>query len=192
MNGAEESEFKVFVTNQFGAKQLWDKEGFIGEFRNSNNNVIVADDGIKRRDSRTPELWYMTLSDPELINRAMKYPGFGKMFNVTDKEPVWNTLKNLKTLSDPNAASAVASQTKAIEADMEAKVKAGVESGKEDLKNIYKEKSRRYAYLFSQVAKKGGAIMKDADPVLVNEFKELQEFLGIDEMPEEEEEPVTQ
>lgn len=189
----EEKKFTVFVTNQFGAKQLWDAEGFIGKFENSNNNIIIADDGIKRRDSRTPELWYMVLSDAGLIERAKRYPGFGKMFNITEQQPVWNTLNNLKTLSDPNAASAVTNKSKEIEADQEAKIKKGIESGKEDLKNVYKEKSRRYAQLFSLVAKKGGAIMKDADPVLVDEFKLLQEELGIEEMADEpEEEAVAQ
>ena len=54
--------FTVFVTNQYGAKVLFDSQGEIGRFRDSYNNVIQgADDGIKRRAGNA--LWYMILEN---------------------------------------------------------------------------------------------------------------------------------
>ena len=164
----------VFVTNQYGAKVLFDSKGLIGKFRNSNNNIVTSDDGIKRRNPNTPELWYMILENEDKIQRAREYPGFGKMFDETKDEPVWNTLGNLKTLGDPSKAK---EQKPVIQADVEAKLK----DNSEEIKKQYATKSRRYGELFSLVCKSGGEILKNADPMLVAEFKQLQVELGISE-----------
>lgn len=174
----------VFVTNQFGAKVLYDDKGLIGKFSNSNNNIMVGDDGIPRRNSKVPELWYMVLHNEELIERARKYPGFGKMFNETNEQPVWQTLGNLRTLQDPSSANA---QTQKKSSPIEADAKAIAEKESAEFKKSMVAKSRRYGELFSLVCKAGGDIRKDADQVLVAEFKLLQEELGITEKVNQEE-----
>ena len=168
----------VFVTNHLGPKVLWDLKGKIGTFKNTNNNVTTADDGVLRRDMKIPGIWCMVLTDPDRIQRMKDYPTFGKDFNITSKEPVWNTVNNLRTLKDPNAASAInADQIKAdIMADQQKKQEDFEEKQKQDAVDM-----RRYGNLWSEVCKAGGAFLADADPVLVTEFKELQEKLGINE-----------
>lgn len=162
----------VFVTNQFGAKVLYDDEGLLGKFKDSHSNIVIGDDGIRRRVGDS--LWYMILEDEKLIERAKKYPGFGTMFNITSNEPVWNTLQNLKTIQDPNSPAA---QAKPIQADIEAQADKKIES----IKKQMAVDSRRYGLLFSTICKAGGGYLKDADPVLIAEFEQLKAKLGIEE-----------
>lgn len=166
----------VFVTNQFGSKVLYDDLGLIGKFKDSYSNIVTGDDGIKRRVGDS--LWFMVLENEQLIERAKNYPGFGIMFNTTDQEPVWNTLKNLRTIQDPNSPAA---QGKPIQADVDAKVEKEVDSYKKQMAADMK----RYGILYSNICKAGGAYMKDADPVLIAEFEQLQVKLGIKEDIEE-------
>lgn len=175
----------IFVTNQFGPKVLYDDIGLIGKFKDAVSNVVQGDDGIKRRVGKS--LWYMILEKEELIERARKYPGFGVMFKETTTEPVWKTLDNIRTIQDPNSPAAVQAN-KPIEAD----IKATAERETESVKKAFAAKSRRYGELFSLVCKAGGEILKNADPVLVNEFKHLQTELGITETVEQEEAEVVQ
>lgn len=162
----------VFVTDQFGPKKLWDKEGLIGEFKDSLSNVVQSDDGIKRRVGQS--LWYMVLSDSAKIERAKSYPGFGVAFKVTTDEPVWNTLGNLKTTDDPNSAQANIGQ-----------IKANLAKELDEEKKQIQTDSRRYGELFAQVCKAGGGFINGANPALVEEFKQLQIKLGIVEKKEE-------
>ncbi len=170
----------VFVTNQQGPKRLWDKDGLIGKFKNSNNNIVTPDDGVPRRDMRVDAIWYMVIDadrDADKVERAKKYPGFGTSFNITDEEPVWNTVSNLRTIQDPNAASAI--NANQIKADV-------VAEQQEELENQKRQNAtdmRRYGILFSKVCKAGGAFLADADPKLVEEFKQLRDKHGITEEP---------
>lgn len=168
---------KVYVTNQFGSKVLYDDLGLIGKFKDSYSNIVTGDDGIKRRVGDS--LWFMVLDNEKLIERAENYPGFGVMFNISENEPVWNTLKNLKTIQDPNSPAAQGKPT--IQADVDAKVEKEVDSLKKQMATDMK----RYGLLYSNICKAGGAYMKDADPVLIAEFEQLQVKLGIKEEIEE-------
>jgi hypothetical protein len=168
----------VFVTDQYGAKVLYDNEGLIGKFKDSYSNVITADDGEKRRVGKS--LWFMVLDEADKIERAKSYPGFKKMFNIHEGEPVWNTLGNIKTLADPNAASAI--DVGRIQANIEAKK----DKEMEDIKNQLAIDTRRYGELFGLICKAGGDYLRDADPELIAEFEKLQVKLGIKELVVEE------
>jgi hypothetical protein len=170
----------VFVTNQFGAKVLFDEKGLIGKFKNSNNNIIKSDDGILRRSATTPNLWYMVLDDEDKIERAKRYPGYGIMFSESKNEPVFNTLGNLRTLSDPNAG--VPNGKTIIPAD---EVKGDASIGFEEYRKQMAKDSRRYGDLFSEICKAGGEYIKGANPQLIAEFEQLQIKLGVIEKPQE-------
>lgn len=156
----------IYVTDQFGPTELWDNEGFIGKFTDTNNNLIVSDDGIKRRNANIKNIWVMVLTDPALITRADKYPGCGLRFKRTDQEPVFHSMNTLKTLDDPNQNSKVTSL-------QEENSKLVQE------KELVMQKSRRYGKLYSQICKAGGEYIKDADPALIKEFEQLEQDLEI-------------
>lgn len=165
----------VFITDEFGPKVLLDKDGLIGNFTNTNINIVKGDDGIKRRVGK--QLWTMVLTDDALIERVKKLPSFDKSVKLSDNEPVYNTLNNLKSLSDPGVSMVqnMESLQNKMREDNEAEFK------EEKLKLV--TKTKRYGELFSLVCKAGGGFLKDADPVLVQEFKDLQVDLGIVEQP---------
>ena len=163
----------VFVTDEFGPKQLLDKDGLIGTFSNTNINIVKGDDGIKLRVGR--QMWVMILTDDALIERVKKLPSFDKSVKLSDKEPVYNTLNNIKTLSDPGAS---------MVANMEQLQNKMREDNEVELKKEklnLATKTKRYGELFSLVCKAGGGFLKDADETLVQEFKDLQVDLGIAE-----------
>lgn len=164
----------VFITDEFGPKEIWDKDGLIGRFTNTNLDVIKGkDDSIKRRVGR--QLWAMVLTDDSLIERAEKFPSFNRSFKRTEQEPVYNTLNNLKRLHDPNLATNTEELEKRLRKENED------EFVKEKTKLV--SKTKRFGELYSLVCKAGGEFLKDADPVLVQEFKDLQVELGIKEAP---------
>lgn len=158
----------VYVTDQFGPTELWDNEGFIGKFVDTNNNITVADDGMKRRNANIKNIWVMVLTDPKLIARADKYPGCGTRFKKTDKEPVFHALNNLKTLADPgNSQEVVLLQS--------------ANSKLTEEKELLKKKSKRYGELFASICKAGGEYVANADSALVEEFEALKKELEIEE-----------
>jgi hypothetical protein len=165
----------VFITDEFGPKELWDKEGLIGRFTNTNINIVKGDDGIKRRVGK--QLWTMVLTDDAIIERVKKLPSFNKSVMLSDKEPVYNTLNNIKSLGDPGASmiANIEQLQNKLRDDNQAELK------EEKLKLV--TKTKRYGELFALVCKAGGVFLKDADPVLVQEFKDLQADLGIKEEP---------
>ena len=168
----------IFVTNQFGPHHMSDDEGLIGTFQNTHNNLMENEAGIKMRNPRVPEMWVMILTDPKKIERAKKYPGFGTSFNITSKEPVYNTITNLRSVSDPNAFNNA--NTESIRDAID---KANRE--KEEFKKQTAIDSRRYAILSSKLIKEGGKYRVDADPALIQEFEALKIKLGIEELAEE-------
>ncbi len=155
----------IFVTDHLGAKHLYDHLGLIGKFQNTSSDIITTDDGIRRHDVKKPQVWVMVLTDPDLIARARAYPGFGRTFREVESEPLINTMKNIKTVNDPNNPQ----YTQAAEQKDFDKEKAEL-----------KAKSQRYGSLFSQICKAGGEYLKDADPTLVAEFEKLKLDLGIE------------
>lgn len=171
----------IFITDQFGDKKIYDNKGLVGVFKDSYSNVIKGDDGILRRTGRS--LWYMILSDPDKIERAKNYPGFGTSFKLSENEPVWNTLGNIKTLQDPNSMAANMGKMKAdITQQVTKTLKADIEAERKQLAID----SKRYGELWSQICKAGGGYLKDADPNLIAEFETLRVKLGIKETPVEE------
>ena len=161
----------IFVTDHLGAKHLYDHLGLIGKFQNTSSDIIKGDDGIRRHDVNKPQIWVMTLTDPELIKRARAYPGFGRSFREVENEPLFNTMKNIKTINDPNNPQYI----------QQADLQKNFDKEKADLK----AKSQRYGFLFSQICKAGGEYLKDADPALITEFEALKVDLGITEKENE-------
>uniref|UniRef100_A0A6M3XSK4 Uncharacterized protein n=1 Tax=viral metagenome TaxID=1070528 RepID=A0A6M3XSK4_9ZZZZ len=159
----------IYVTDQFGGKKLFDKKGLIGKFQDSYNNVIAgSDDGIKRRVGKA--LWFMTVDEDnkDLIKRIENYPGYGITFKRYDKEPVYHTLNNLRTLQAPNTG---------IPNDMH---KTLLEQEKMKNAELIAD-SKRYGILFSKICKAGGAYLEGANPELIKEFETLKQKLGISE-----------
>ena len=151
----------IFVTDRFGAKVLFDEGGLIGKFKNTNNNIVTGDDGIMRRDSKTKELWVMVLDNEDKIKRAKAYPGFGTAFNIVAKEPVYNTLNNLRTLQEPQPEVHTAPSMSDVE------------------RKTMQAEMKRYGILYGVICKKGGEYLKDADPQLIAEFEQIKERMGI-------------
>ena len=162
----------VYVTNEQNGHRLYDDEGFIGEFKDTYNNIMAASDGIRRRMPNIPNIWVLTLDDPKLIERIEKYPGYGTRFKKQDKEPVYSTMQGLKKIIDPNQAN-VEIMNNGIAKQVDEQVKAE----RIRITNL----SREYGILFSQICKAGGEFLKDADPLKIQRFQQLKEELGINE-----------
>lgn len=167
----------VFVTDQFGGKKLYDDLGLIGEFRDTYSNIVQGDDGIKKRIGKA--LWVMTLDNPKKIERARNYPGFGTSFKEVDKEPVFKTLNNIRTLTDPNAYNAEAVKKAVDENDKEKqKLARDLAIAERDKKQLAQD-SRRWAELYSLLLKSDGNYKANANPELIAEFEKLNEKLGL-------------
>ena len=172
----------VFVTKRLGGKVLYDEEGLIGKFKNTNNDLVQGDDGIKRRDMKKENIWFMVLEDPNKVERAKKYPGFGISFNITQNKPVFNTLNNLKTFAGTTGFPSIDKE------GLKSEVKKELASEIQEEKIKLAAASREYGKLYGELHKLGGALRKDADPVKVARLKELEEQLGIKEKAEVKEE----
>ena len=162
----------VFVTDNRGFKRLFDDQGLIGKFENTNLDLTRVDDGTLRRTGKGQ--WIMVLDDSteegkNKIERAKKIRHYGKKYKIVDKEPITRAVDNLKTLAQPDRPTA----PKGVEVTDDEK--------EEKIRKQYATKMREYGLLFSEVCKAGGSFLKTADPQKVERFKQLQSELGIEE-----------
>jgi hypothetical protein len=164
----------IFVTNQHGAKILHDKDGFIGKFINSQNNVIETDEGLKK-NSKIENIWFLAFdenSDADKIERVRKLKSYRSAITETKNEITVAQLNNLRQTNDPNkmtpeAIRKIASEEATAQYDKDRKQ--------------YQADMKRYGQLFAQICKNGGGYVKDADPELVKEFEELKAKHEIEE-----------
>ena len=168
----------IFITNQFGPKRIYDDEGYIGEFKDTFTNIIRGvDDGIKRRAGDA--MWVMVLTDPGKIERIRKYPSFLKgAIKEVEKEPVYKTLNNVRTIQDPNSASSILSEALAKNDIEKAKLEKELAIAQSE-KQKMAQYSRRYGELYSKIIKADGGYRNSATPDLIQEFEDLKERLGI-------------
>jgi hypothetical protein len=168
---------KVFVVDRFSPKKFFDEEGFICEFQDSKNDIVETTQGLIRND-KVKNVWFCILTDPDKITRLKKLKSFGKTILEVDAVPLMNKVNNLTFTSDPNKLSPETAQRMVDQKLDEYKKQVNLE------KEQMLKDSRRYAELFSKVSKKGGGYIANADPTLINEFEQLKEKLGIEEVPE--------
>jgi hypothetical protein len=180
----------IFITNRFGPKILYDKEGLIGKFTDTKNDILETNEGLIRNDM-IKNVWYMVLEDQALIDRVKATSSFqNKIIQETDSEPMIGKVNNLKSVSDPNAYNPEATKRMIEESARKLNAENNMKLAAER-KNMEAEKeqmiadSRRYAVLYSQITKKNGGYVANADPELIKEFEQLQQKLGIEEPKEE-------
>ncbi|MFA5715248.1 MAG: hypothetical protein WC998_05890 [Candidatus Paceibacterota bacterium] len=169
----------IFVTNRHGVKVLHDKEGLIGKFTDSKNDIVETDEGLKK-NSKIENIWFLAFDeeiDTDKIARVRKLKSYGSSITETKNEITVAQLNNLRQTNDPNKMTPEVIRKIASE-----EAKAQYDNDKRQ----YQIDMRRYGQLFSTICKNGGGYVKDADPALIKEFEELKAKHEIEEETVEE------
>jgi hypothetical protein len=166
----------IFISGDFNASVIWNQEGTkkLLEFRNTHNNVIKSDDGNNHRIGQATWVCVKQNNTDEEkadIEAIRKLPGYGTQFKETDSMPLEGGAVSLKQFGERNNQKAI--DAAVIRAREDAKLEA------EGEKQILISKMKRFAVLSAQVQKVGGEIAANADPALVEEFKQLKLELEI-------------
>ena len=161
---------KIYITDKLSPKVIHDSQGYIGTFSDTKDNVDITNAGLVKNDQK-PNTWFLVLTDPDKITRIEAMKGFGTVIREVSAEPLIGAAANLKIMGGSSAIN-------------EAEIKKTAE------KNAQAKTQRdmaRYGQLFATICKNGGGYVKDADPVLIQEFETLQKQYGIEEKKDEEE-----
>ena len=150
-----------FIAKRTGPTRLFDDKGLIGTFVNTGGSTVRMSDGmLTRADDQT---WLMTLEDPELVERAKLYPGYGQLFKQVTHAPDQKGKGNIMQ----GAAGNVTKIREEAEAEAKRKYEGKIQG------------YRRYYELKSKLLKSDETYRADALPEDKSEFENLKKELAI-------------
>lgn len=138
----------IFQSTDAGATRAYDDKGLVLKFNRLNLNIITTASGEKQRTNES-DVWICVVEDENVVERAKKLPGFGRVFKIVDKVPTQKSVSTIKHFDESFD------------------------------KETLTQKAMRYGELKGLLLKKDGSFRADADEVLVSEFNELKDELGV-------------